>query len=51
VYKLELLAKKGVDLTNAGSVSTVLATSNWTPQNKRVFTVAYRSFAKTFSIE
>ena len=51
VYKLKLLAKRGADLTNGDSVLTVLATNNWTPQNKRVFIVAYRSFAKTFNIE
>jgi len=51
VYKLKLLAKKGADLTNGDSVSTVLATNNWTAQNKQVFIVAYRSFAKAFNIE
>jgi len=51
VYKLKLLIKRGADLTNGDSVLTVLATNNWTQQNKRVFIVAYRSFAKTFKIE
>jgi len=51
VYKLKLLIKRGADLTNGDSVLTVLATNNWTQQNKRVFIVAYQSFAKTFKIE
>jgi integrase len=51
VYKLKLLVKKGADLTNGDSVLTVLATNNWTAQNKKVFIVAYRSFAKTFDIK
>ncbi len=51
VYKLKLLAKKGADLTSGDSVLTVLATNNWTQQNKKVFIVAYRSFAKTFDIK
>jgi len=50
VYRLKLLAKRGADLTDPGSVSTVLAISSWTETNKRVFVVAYQSFARTFNI-
>ncbi|MEM2922136.1 MAG: site-specific integrase [Candidatus Bathyarchaeia archaeon] len=50
VYRLRLLAKRGAELTNPDSVSTVLATSNWTDVNKRVFIVAYKDFARTFNI-
>ncbi|MGC8939298.1 MAG: hypothetical protein ACP5IM_01955 [Candidatus Bathyarchaeia archaeon] len=32
------------------SVLTVLATNNWTGNNKKVFITAYESFAKTFNI-
>ncbi|MEM2935981.1 MAG: tyrosine-type recombinase/integrase [Candidatus Bathyarchaeia archaeon] len=45
VYRLKLLAKRGADLMDPESVSTTLATSNWTDTNKRVFIVAYKSFA------
>jgi integrase len=51
VYKLKFLVKKGADLTNSDSVLTVLATNNWTQANKRVFIIAYQSFAKTFDIK
>ena len=50
IYRLKALIKKGADLTNPDSVSTVLALSNWTETNKRVFIVVYKSFAKTFNL-
>jgi len=50
VKRLRHLVKKGANLTDPDSVLTVLATSNWTDANKRVFIVAYQSFARTFNI-
>jgi integrase len=50
VLRLKQLVKKGADLTDSDSVSTVLAKSTWTDNNKRVFIVTYKSFAKTFNI-
>lgn len=50
VQRLKLLVKRGAELRNADSVSTVLATSSWTDANKRVFIVAYQSFARFFNI-
>jgi len=50
VCRLKQLIKRGANLLDPDSVLTVLATSNWTDSNKRVFIVAYKSFAKTFNI-
>ena len=50
VYRLKHLLREGANLTDPDSVSTVLATHNWTESNKRVFIVAYQSFAKTFKL-
>ena len=50
VKRLRQLVKKGANLTDPDSILTVLAVSNWTPINKRVFVVAYTSFAKMFNI-
>jgi len=50
VCRLKQLVKRGANLLDPDSVLTVLATSNWTDSNKRVFIVAYKSFAKTFNI-
>jgi len=50
VLRLKMLVKRGADLTDPDSVSTVLARSTWTETNKRVFCVAYLSFARTFNI-
>ena len=50
VYRLKLLVKKGANLMDPESVSETLATNNWTDANKRVFIVAYKSFAKTHNL-
>jgi len=50
VIRLRVLMKKGANLMDSDSVSTVLATSTWTDSNKHVFIVAYQSFARTFNI-
>jgi hypothetical protein len=50
VYRLRQLVKKGAKLTDPDTVSTILATSNWSESNKRVFMVAYKSFAMTFRL-
>jgi integrase len=51
IYRLNVLVKKGADLTNPESVETVLATEKWTPSNKRFFVMAYHAFAKAMKIE
>jgi integrase/recombinase XerD len=51
IYRLRLLVKKGADLLNSDSITTILALSNWTESNKRSFIVTYKSFAKVFNIE
>ena len=50
VYRLKLLVKRGANLTDSDSVSTVLALNDWTEANKRVFIVSYKDFCKTFNI-
>jgi integrase/transcription elongation factor Elf1 len=51
LYRLNVLVRKGADLTNPDSVETVLATEKWTPANKRFFVMAYQSFTKALKIE
>ncbi len=51
VYRLRLLVKRGADLMNPESVLTTLAVNNWTDSNKRVFIVAYQSFARTYKLQ
>jgi integrase len=51
VYRLRSLLKHGADLTNPESVTVVLATSNWTEVNKRVYIVAYKSFTKALNLK
>jgi integrase/recombinase XerD len=51
VHRLRQLVKKGADLDAPDTISTILATSNWSESNKRVFIVAYKSFAKTYKLE
>ncbi len=50
VIRLKQLTKKGANLMDPDSVLTVLATNNWTDNNKKVFITTYKSFAKTFNI-
>jgi len=50
VYRLKLLVKRGADLLDPDSVSTTLATNNWTDINKRLFIVAYKSFARMHNL-
>jgi integrase len=50
VYRLRLLVKRGANLTDPDSVSTVLAMSSWSEPNKQAFIIAYKSFAKTFNL-
>ena len=51
VYRLKHLLREGANLTDPDSVSTILATHNWSESNKRVFIVAYQSFAKTYKLQ
>ncbi len=51
VYRLRQLVKKGAELADPDTISTILATSNWSESNKRVFIVAYKSYAITFKLE
>ncbi|MGA2308906.1 MAG: site-specific integrase [Candidatus Bathyarchaeia archaeon] len=51
LYRLNVLVKKGADLTNPETVETILATEQWTPGNKRFFIMAYQSFCRTMNIE
>jgi len=50
VYRLKQLTKKGADLMDPESVSIVLARNCWTDANKRVYIVAYKSFAMLQSL-
>jgi integrase len=50
VYRLKHLLREGANLTDPDSVSTILATHSWSESNKRVFIVAYQSFARTFKL-
>jgi integrase len=51
VYRLRQLVKKGAELTNPETISSILATSNWSESNKRVYIVTYKSFVQTFKLE
>jgi integrase len=51
VIRLKTLAKRGANLMDPDSVSTILATSTWTDTNKHVFIVSYQSFARTFGLQ
>lgn len=50
IYRVRHLSQRGADLLDPESVSTILAQSDWTESNKQVFIVAYKSFAKMFSL-
>jgi len=50
IFRLNGLARKGANLMSPDSVETVLATSDWTPANKKFYVMAYLSFTKTFKI-
>jgi integrase len=50
IYRLNVLVRKGVDLSNPDSVETLLATEKWTPANKRFFVMAYQAYAKVMGI-
>jgi integrase len=50
VYRLKHLLREGANLTDPDTVSTILATKNWSESNKRVFIVAYQSFIRTFKL-
>lgn len=50
LYRLGVLVKKGVDLSNPDSVETLLATEPWTPANKRFFVMAYQAYARAMGI-
>jgi integrase len=49
-FRLNDLARRGANLMNPDSVETVLATSDWTPANKKFYVMAYLSFTKAFNI-
>jgi integrase len=51
IYRLNVLVRKGVDLSNPDSVETLLATEKWTPANKRFFVMAYQAYTKAMKIE
>ena len=51
IYRLNVLIRKGADLSNPESVETVLATEKWTPANKRFFVTSYQAFTKAMKIE
>ena len=51
VYRLKHLLREGANLNDPDSVSTILATRNWTESNKQVFIVAYQSFARTHKLQ
>jgi hypothetical protein len=51
VYRLKHLVREGANLNDPDSVCTILATRNWSESNKRVFIVAYQSFAKTYKLQ
>ncbi|MBS7615207.1 tyrosine-type recombinase/integrase [Candidatus Bathyarchaeota archaeon] len=50
VIRLNTLIKKGANLMEPDSISTVLAKSSWTDSNKRVFIATYKSFAGAFNL-
>jgi integrase len=41
----------GANLLEPETVTTILAVSNWTDSNKKVFIVAYKNFAKTVNLQ
>jgi len=49
-FRLSGLAKRGANLMSPDSVETVLATSDWTPANKKFYVMAYLSFTKAFKV-
>ena len=51
IYRLQQLVKRGADLMNPDSISTIIALSNWTESNKRIYIVTYKSFTKIFKLE
>ena len=50
-YRLRTLLKKGADLENPETVETILATSGYTPANKRIFIDSYKAYATYRKIE
>ncbi len=51
VYNLNRLLKKGANLENPETIETLIATSNWTPSNKRMFADSYKTYTTYKKIE
>jgi integrase len=45
------MVREGANLMDPDSILAVLATSKWSESNKRVFIVAYQSFATTYNLQ
>jgi integrase len=51
VLRLNQLVKKGSNLMDPDSVTTILALSDWTESNKQVYITTYKSFVKIFNLK
>lgn len=51
VYRLNRLTKLGANLEKPETIETILATSNWTPSNKRIFADSYKAYTNYKKIE
>ena len=51
VYRLNRLIKLGANLEKPETIETILATSNWTPSNKRIFADSYKAYTNYKKIE
>jgi integrase len=44
VYRLNVLVRKGANLADPETVETIIATSGWTPANRKMFVNVYKPF-------
>jgi len=51
IYRLNVLAKKGANLEDPETVETIIATSEWSKANKKVFADCYKTYCNYKKIE